>query len=58
MSAIPFSLRRARTATPARESAPAAVRPRSLGLDVLRYVLLTVVGPAAAVLGIAGLLQD
>lgn len=53
MSAIPFVLRRARAAT-----APSATRQRSLALDVVRYVLLTVVGPAAAVLAVAAALSD
>jgi hypothetical protein len=39
-------------------AAPAVARQRSLAVDVLRYVLLTVIGPAAAVLGIAALLPD
>ena len=57
MSTIPFVLRRARTAAPPL-AVPATARRGSLALYVLRYVLLTVVGPAAAVLGIAALLSD
>jgi hypothetical protein len=66
MSAIPFFLRRTRTADPlpieagvAEEAPPSALIGRSrLALDVSRYVFLTVVGPAAAVLGAAAVLAD
>ncbi len=66
MSSIPFFLRRARTADPhtieasvVDEATPSAVTSRRrLALDVFRYVLLTVVGPAAAVLAVAAVLAN
>ena len=67
MSTIPFLVRRASAAPPAltdsstfdREAAPSAVNSqKSLALDVVRYVLVTVVGPAAAVLALAAVLAS
>jgi hypothetical protein len=67
MSVIPFFLRQFQNVAPvaaetnpfdADEATPVVPRQRSLGLDVFWYVLLTVVGPAAAVLAIAAALSD
>jgi hypothetical protein len=71
MSSIPFIARSANVGTPpsteigpyeaayeAEEAAPVAGSRRSLALDVFRYVLLTVIGPAAAVLAVAAALGD
>jgi hypothetical protein len=65
---MPFVLKRAQTATPATSeistfdtegAAPAAAdRSDGLALKVASYVLVTVVGPAAAVFGIAALLPN
>ena len=66
MSAIPFFVRRGRAADPrpveasvVEETTPsAAAGTRRLVLDIVRYVSLTVVGPAAAVLAVAAALSD
>jgi hypothetical protein len=66
MSAIPFFLSSTRTADPlpieagvAEEASPSArTGRRRLALDICRFMFLTVVGPAAAVLGAAAVLAD